>query len=188
MKTKKRPKWPQIYAHAETQAHYEKCRANGCTDAMAQMLAERQAPGTMGTERAFSQGRGTGSDIDTMSSGARKKLLENCKKMGIDPGGKMYVSQLARRGVPCDPLALVNGLDDVKARANSMGRQVCSVAESQEMEYQGPPPKSTALAEDLVQEEISNRIRKDPGLKKVAKAKIREQVIHEHGFRRKQRT
>lgn len=146
------------------------------------MFKARQAPGTKGTDRAFAQGRGGGQDIDSMSPAARKRLLENCAAAGVSPQGKMYIGQLARKGVPCDPLALVNGLDDVHARAKAMGKYV-----NQEPP-ETPPPPSVPLAEDLIREEVGRRIEKNPDLKSVPKSTIREQVIDEHSFKRKPRT
>lgn len=146
------------------------------------MLKARQAPGTKGTDRAFSQGRGGGQDIDSMSPAARKRLLENCAKEGVSPQGKMYIGQLARKGVPCDPLALVSGLDDVHARAKAMGKYV-----NQEPP-ESPPPKSIPMAEDLIREEIGRRVQKNPDLKRVPKSTIRDQVIDECSFKRKERT
>lgn len=149
---------------------------------LADMLQSRQPPGTKGTDKAFSQGRQGGQDIDAMSPAARKRLLDNCAAAGVSPQGKMYIGQLARKGVPCDPLALVSGLDDVHARAKAMGKFV-----NQEPP-ESPPPKAVPLAEDLIREEIGKRVAKNPDLKRVPKATIREQVIDEHSFKRKERT
>lgn len=181
-------KYPRVYADPQQQARYVKLRQAGNSDAFAQMLTEQRPPGIKGENARFLNGRQNGEDIEDMSPLTRKKLLENAKKAGVSVQGKRYISQLARRGVPCDPLALVSDLDDVKARARAMGRQVCTMEQAQDMDYQGSPPRSVALAEDIVQEEVAKRIAKDPSLKKVPKAKIREQVIDKHALKRKART
>lgn len=149
---------------------------------LADMLASRQGPGLKGTDRAFLQGRNTGADIDEMCPAVRKRLLDNCKAAGISPQGKRYIGQLARHGVPCDPLALVSGLDDVHARAKAMGKYV-----NQEPPEVAPPP-SIPLAEDIVQEEVARRLAANPDLVTVPKADIRAQVIEQHSFKRKPRT
>lgn len=177
-----KPKFPLIYADPTIQARYVQLRKQGQSDAMAQMLAEQRPPGTKGTDRAFLQDRNGGQDIEAMTAPVRKRLLENAAKAGVSVQNKRYISQLARRGVPCDPLALVSDMGDVKARALAMGRYVNSEG------HEAPPPKSVPLAEDLVQDEIARRIKKDPGLKKVPKQTMREQVIDECAFKRKPRT
>lgn len=181
VRTKKKPKWPQIYAHAETQAHYEQCRANGCTDAMAQMLAERQAPGSKGTDRAFMEGRNNGGYLDDMPDFLRQKFLQKAKRAGVSLAGKTYVSGLATEA--CDPHAWVSGVDELMSRVKAQNAHLTGIREHVAVDV--PPPPSTPLAEDLVQESVRNLVKSNPGLKAKSKKELREMAIDKHALPRK---
>lgn len=57
---KKKKKWPHYSDDPEIQAHYEKCRENGCDHQMADLLASRKAPRVRDTYSPMHPRRGRG--------------------------------------------------------------------------------------------------------------------------------
>ena len=174
--------WPVVYENPLLQQRYEELRAAGNDDRFAQMLTEQRAPGLKGTERAFSQGRNGGQDLDSWPSFIRDRLVADAKARGISLQNKMYISGLAE--YPCDSRALVSSADDVLARCKANNKHVAGAVNHQAADVPCPPP-SKLLAEDLVQESIGHLVKENPDLKSKPKEKLREMVLEKHARPRK---
>lgn len=181
MPRKKQQDWPQVYENPALQSRYEELRAAGNDDRFAQMLTEQCPPGLKGTERAFSQGRNGGQDIDSWPPFIRDKLVADAKRRGISLQNKMYISGLAEYG--CDSRALVSSGDEVVARAKAMNKHVAGAVNHTAVDLPAPP--SVLMAEDLVQESIGHMIKANPDLKRKPKAKLREMALEKHARPRK---
>lgn len=178
----RKPKWPTVYENPVLQERYEELRAAGNTDAFAQILTEQRAPGLKGTERAFSQGRNGGQDLDSWPSFIRDQLIADAKQRGISLQNKMYISGLAE--YPCDSRALVSSGDDVVARCKATNKHLSGAVNYEAVDAPAPPP-SKLMAEDLVQESIGDLVRSNPDLKTKPKTKLREMVLEKHASKRK---
>ena len=113
---------------SEYQQLYDQCIANGCTPAMADMLASRQAP--------------VGKTNDTYRNNTRlEKQFDNCPEVGdelvwqtrrhdpnFNPKGKIHIGGLVRKEVGVgDPQAWVSASDplgEIKQRCKEQGRTV----------------------------------------------------------------
>jgi hypothetical protein len=147
--------------------HYDRCIANGCSPALAEMLAARKFPGVRGTDRAFLQGLHAEEEDGTLLAYRR-----DAEAAGVSTTGKKYISGLADR--PGDPRAWVSGLDDVRSVLAERGWG-CTGA----LSVPGDPVEPVAatpgvVASDLVAREVRERIEADPSL-----APRREALAHE---------
>lgn len=145
----------------------------------AQMFAMQEVPRTKNSDRTFNDSYRR--SMNSMDDHNRRQYLEMARRAGINTNGKFYVGGLGR---PSDPAAWVSTVDDVK--------EVCkrkNLTATNHVEHQGtpmPPPKRIRLAEDLVQECVTERLAADPALKtRVAKnpkamQALREEVIETH--------
>lgn len=178
----RKPKWPRVYHDPLLQERYEELRAAGNDDRFAQMLTEQRAPGLKGTERAFSQGRNGGQDLDSWPAFIRDRLVADANARGISLQNKMYISGLAEYA--CDSRALVSCGDDVLARCKAANKHVRGAVNHEAADAPCPPP-SKLLAEDLIQESIGHLVKENPDLKTKPKAKLRELVLEKHARPRK---
>ncbi|MBR50186.1 MAG: hypothetical protein CMA83_01215 [Euryarchaeota archaeon] len=150
----------------------------GNNPGFAAMLAQRQPPGSKGTERAFLEGMHGWAD--NVSKECATELHRQAKNAGIATQGKKYIGGLGR---PTDPGAWVSTMDDVTETAKRKGLTVTGA-----INYQAPAqkPKRVRMAEDLVQHQMAVECHKDPGLaEKVKKSPkkmrdLREKVINKH--------
>lgn len=165
--------FPTISRDPKTQAAYARMRKNGQTHNMAEMLAFRSPSGTKNTDRAFLEGRHDGYGLE--STKMPEFYLKKAKKAGVNPSGKVYVSQLAsERG---DPRAWVSSLGEVGDRCRESGRGCAALG------IKTPEPKPTQqirLAEDIVQKEMTKSLMKDPS-KATKLTELRQEVIEKHG-------
>jgi hypothetical protein len=92
---------------------YKKALDNGCSPALAEMLACRQAPGSK-TESMT--GVASGNPFPDMPESLRQKYIREARAMGIEPNGKRYMASLVREGYSTkfDPQALVDNYADAK--------------------------------------------------------------------------
>ena len=159
--------------------------AKGETAEWAAMCALRQAPGSRGTERAFSEGASR--QMGRMSDITRRSLLAAARRAGIATDGKCYKGGLGR---PDDPAAWVSTSDDVLAVAKARNLTVDGAVRHKGVEHCGPP-KRVRLATDIVDQLERDYRAEDPGLdQKVRKSpkarrELRERIVDKHGSKRK---
>lgn len=144
---------------------------------LADMLAHRRPPGTKNTEQAFLQEAREQSGLHAMPNFMLEETLADARAAGVNPVGKIHLPKL---GGADDPRAWVSSIDDVRAvcRERNWGYEEAGVYAREE-----PPPGRTMLADDIVSEEIENRIAFDPSLATRDVRDLREQVIEEHCYR-----
>lgn len=138
----------QISNNPEIQAFYEKCRAEGTSHKLAEMLAFQRPP-MSNTDREFLEG--TGSQFaDTPQLG--DAYAEVAKAHGQSITGKVYMSGLAR--FPGDPKAWVTGRGDVAKVLDENGWGARG-AVNRKVQKVGEPLK-VGISEDIVQEGVQD--------------------------------
>lgn len=152
---------------------YDQAIANGCTPRLADMLAARSFPGTKGTDRAFMQGRPLdGSQFEGQPFVAGHHLAK-AREAGVNPAGKYYSSSLAR--FPGDPEAWVDSLHDVKRICESRGWECDGAIKVESPKYAGTEPGPYRVADDIVDNHLSQVLEQRPEL--VPKAQeVREEI------------
>lgn len=170
-------KIPVVSDDPEVQWHYESMRLKGESHNISLMAATRIAPGTMGTDRAFMEGRMLNHGLDPCPWN-QQYIMSTAKRAGVVTTGKVYCSQLADKRGPADPRAWVSGVDDVRAVCRDRGWGCSGSVRIQGAEP--PPVEVEALAPDLVQEIMQKRLAENPDLKNKLDD-LREEVIETHG-------
>lgn len=164
---------PTISPIPSIQESYERMRSNGQSHNMAEMLAVRIPAGTKNTDRAFLEGKHSSYGLE--STAMPEYYLRRAKQAGVNPHGKVYVSQLASEWA--DPRAWVSDLGEVGDRCRQSGRGCAALG------IEAPEPEPTQqirLAEDIVQEEMTRALVKDPS-KATKLTDLRHEVIEKHG-------
>ncbi len=154
---------PVVSADPAVQAHYETCRANGCSHDLGLMLALRQFPGIAGTDAVFNEGRKLdGSQFQGLPPAMGKMYLELARKAGVNPAGKYYCGSIAR--YPGDPRAWVDSRGDVKRICEAEGWTVAGAVKVESPRYADGyvPPEKYAVAADIVAAEVADRLAADP--------------------------
>lgn len=152
-------------------------------DLMAELLQARQAPGTKNTDRAFLEGMSSGltHGIDPMFA---EQYYARARKAGINPTGKVFISQLGRAE---DPLAWVSDLSDVKKACIAKGHG-CEPLGIKPVEKD--PGPDIPLAADIVDDLAERRMEENPDLKAKIQEnpkklqELKEEVIDKHGARK----
>lgn len=163
-------------AHPTVQAHYRKLIADGQTSRFAEMVSLQIAPGTMGSDRAFMEGRYNNQQLDDLPKYQAQRLAREAREAGINISGKYYASGLADSRAWRDPEAWVSGTDDVLRVAKKRNKTVAG-----SVNYDAgpaPPPKRVPLSERIITEEIAREKRLNPGLK--VTPELREKIIDRH--------
>lgn len=170
-------RYPVISDDPEVQARYVQLRARNQSHKLAEMLATRKTCMATGLDRSFLEGKHQNHGLPDGFVG--EKMLERARKAGINPHGKVYISQLARNGKgPTDPQAWVSGVDDVRDTCKRRGLKCEGAVKTSGAEP--PPPVQCRLAEDLVQEMMNKELKQSPG-KAADLRTLREEVIERHG-------
>lgn len=157
---------------------YKKALPHG--ERWADMCAHQIAPGSLGSDRAFMEGRYNNQQLDAMPRRQANYVTKEAKEAGVDISGKYYVGGLADKRGWKDPEAWVSGVDDIKRVAQKRRLRVQGI-----YEYDPGPaePKRTNLNEKIVQQEVkrlSKRSKKPLG-------ELREKVIQKHALKGKGR-
>ena len=157
---------------------YKKALPHG--ERWADMCAHQIAPGSLGSDRAFMEGRYNNQQLDAMPRRQANYVTKEAKEAGVDISGKYYVGGLADKRGWKDPEAWVSGVDDIKRVAQKRRLRVQGI-----YEYDPGPaePKRTNLNEKIVQQEVkrlSKRSKKPIG-------ELREKVIQKHALKGKGR-
>ncbi len=168
--------WPFVSDVEEIQAHYELCRRNHCAHALAEMLAFRAFPGTVGTDRAFMQGRlhqTGGQQFERLPRWVGEQYVQQALAAGVNPTGKYYSGSLAR--YPGDPRAWIDSLGDVRRVAAERGLSVQGAVTIEPPEAPSQSePAPYRVAPDIVQAKVAERLAEQPEL-----ASKREEVTYE---------
>lgn len=137
------------------------------------MLESRQPPG-LRTGNEFFKGKAQGQQFaHTPKMG--DMYAEEAKRQGVSITGKVYSHQLA--DYAGDPSAWVSDASDFASIARRKGAG-CAPLGITGTKIQEP---DVPLAEDIIVDEIKDRIEEDPSLNTRKKiAELREQVIDEH--------
>jgi hypothetical protein len=156
-------------ASKEVQDHYRACIADGQSPRFSEMVSLGIAPGTLGSDRAFQQGRLDGNWLDQLPTKQARRMLREAKSAGISTEGKYYMSGLANASGHRDPAAWVSDRADV-----------LKVAKERRLELKGavnytpsdpaPRPQPKGLNPRLVSELAKKEMARDPGLTKAAAA------------------
>jgi hypothetical protein len=162
--------WPIVSNDPAIQAAYVEYREGGTPHLMADMLAFRQPPGVIGSDRAFLEGHCNGNQFE------KNQLLghayaEDAKAAGVNTKGKVYLSSLA--AFPGDPKAWVSGRDDAKRVIEERGWG-CHGSINVKMR-EVAQPTGGGVADSLVNEHTARTLESTPEpVKNVAE--LREQV------------
>lgn len=169
----------------EREAYYERLIATGMNPRFADMLAAQAAPRMRNSDMAF---LGKSNDerythgLDDLSA---DRTLARAKAAGINTHGKVFMSQL---GTPDNPLAWVSGIEDLRTSLRIQGKGCESMGIKPVVK---DPGENIPLADEIIEEEITNRCMANPDL--VAKLQekpetyneLREQVIEDHAPRKR---
>jgi len=157
---------------------YKKALPHG--ERWADMCAHQIAPGSLGSDRAFMEGRYNNQQLDAMPRRQADYVAKEAKEAGVDISGKYYVGGLADSRAWKDPEAWVSGVDDIRRVAQKRRLRVQGI-----YDYDPGPaePKRTSLNEKIIRQEVkrlSKRSKKSPG-------ELRDKVIEKHALKGKGR-
>lgn len=143
-----------------------------------EMVAARQAPGTMGTDRAFLEGQhnyGFTDEPDFMQG----MILTKAKEAGIQTYGKKYVGGLADHRGPKDPLAWVADTHEMKKVCEIRNLDCRGIVNHTAHEVE--PAEDVALAENRIRQIDRDYAKQDRTWLKKSKRERREAIIDAHG-------
>lgn len=145
-----------------------------------EMCQNGTPPASMGTDRAFLQGRQDNHGLGDLPKWMQDSVLAKAKAAGIDISGKVYSPGFSRRGKGggSDPMAWVSDTHDMLSRAKKLNLNISGV-----VNYQGeemPPPPDVPLSEKLIKANMQEYIAKEPEKARDLR-ELREEVIHKHG-------
>lgn len=170
----------QTVSKAEWDQHHKK-KVSLYGDYFEDMLQSRTAPIMANSDRAFLYGMGAQTLTHGLDEVCGDRTLARARKAGINPQGKVYMSQL---GTAENPLAWVSGMDDVRDSCIRQGKGCDDLGIKAVQPELGP---NIPLAEHIIEEFALKRLAADPDLaakirENPAKAQeLREQVIDKHG-------
>ena len=148
--------WPTVSNNPFVQAFYEVCRENGQSHNIAEICAFRQSPtlrtGTRWLAGQASHPFGEGEIGLKMEQAA----VEHARRQGVNPEGKVFISQLCREGCAMDPEAWVSDADELKARLRERGWGAAEFG-IKPRAVEGPAQaEHYEVSDDLVDEELAN--------------------------------
>jgi hypothetical protein len=149
------------------------------------MLASRRAPMMGNSDRMFMEGANAQTCTHGLDELSVERSLSRAHGAGVSTHGKVYMSQL---GTPENPLAWVSGIEDLRTSLRIQGKGCESLGIKPVVKDPGP---DVPLAEDIIEEEIAERLMANPDLqaKLIEKPEtlneLKEQVIEKHGPQKK---
>ena len=171
-----------LAAGPEAMRRFDKAIGSGSQVQYAAMFALKKSPGTLGTDRAFMEGRLNNQQLDSMSPWWRRHILSEARRAGIDINGKVWNGTIGRAS---DPRAWVGSVDDVRQAAKAKGAGMEGMVNMPAPDL--PPPKPVKLDESIVREVMQERLEADPSLRarvrrnKTAREDLRRDIIAKHG-------
>lgn len=152
---------------------YAQAISNGCSPRLADMLASRTFPGTKGLDRNFMQGRKLdGSQFEGVPL-VGEHHLRMAREAGVSTTGKYYSGGLAR--YPGDPEAWVDSLHDVKKICETRGWECDGAIKVESPKYCGTEPGRYRVADDIVDDHLSQVLEQKPELAPKAR-EVREEI------------
>ena len=176
---------PEIaVAGPEVQAHFRRMVAAGQTERFAAMCALQQPPGTRGTDRAGMEGRLHGNWMDTMPRPYAEKMMREAQAAGISTSGKFFMGGIADKRGHLDPEAWVDSAGDVLRVAKKRDLEVHGIVDY--VPPQKPPPKEVDICPTILNEQVAEEMKTNPGLKKGdAIGKVKERIVPEYKRKKK---
>lgn len=168
-------------ASSEVQKHFLKMVAEGQSERFAEMCALQIAPGSLGSDRAYMQGRMNNQQLDDMPLRQAKYVAKEARAAGISIEGKYYCGGIADTRRWRDPEAWVSNNDDVLRVAKKRRMLVSGSVNYDPGEM---PPQRKKINERIVNEEVARIRRKNP---KANPHALREQIIDRHSYKAKGR-
>lgn len=168
--------WPVVSDDDDAQRRYVAMRERGESHSIAEMLALRRFPGTIGTDAAFMAGRKLGGgQFDGLKRRVGDHHIKKALDAGVNPAGKYYLGSLARE--PGDPEAWVSGPGDVRRVCERRGWGCDGQVKVKKPAYadRWEEPAGYRVAADIVDREVADRIAADPGLRS-KRAELTEEV------------
>ncbi len=171
--------FPIVSNNINVQAFYVHVRRNGESHSIAEMLAFQKAPAMQNSDQMFLRGKHQDHGLDKNDRFA-ESYIRRAHAGGVNPHGKVYMSNLADKRGPGDPEAWVSGVDDVKRVCVERGHgcEALGIPLQERAPDTGP-----ALADDIVQEAMAGYTQ-DPGSPKDPR-ELREKIIEKHGTKKK---
>ncbi len=148
--------------------HYDECISNGCSPALAEVLALQQPPSLVGTDSQWLQGANL-APHDRIEAAGRKAL----QRRGVSTTGKQHISQL---GPPTDPTSYVGSLGELKSECERRGLSAVRAGKEIVKARQRKPKPEVAVAADILEREASRAIAADPGLAAKPRQEVKEMV------------
>lgn len=166
-------------------AVYMRCRRAGESDRMAAMLALQRGP-VISTDDTFFQGQGMLADQFRSEAEMTGYLKMSAKQGFTPPAGAVYFPNLARS--PGDPQAYVTramGKSYIKKLLEKRGWSSDGAIKTKGRQPEKDPREGgVPLAKDLVNEYAEKAVNRDPSMKLLSRAELREAVIAKHGSKR----
>ena len=170
--------------------HYNKCIANGCSQSVAEMLAEGKFP-AIRTDTAFSAKFTTLADQFKTNRGALRKLAKNYRKATGKQLQYTHVFNPTIARSPDDHLA-VSAPHEVRSHARRVAAdRGCGMTNADGDVLLKPREPENAprtnympLADDLVDREFTKLAEANPEITKLPdaeKQQVRERIIDKHG-------
>jgi hypothetical protein len=147
-----------------------------------EMLATRTPPGTKGTDKAFLEGRLTGYSLGKLDPVTRRKWKAAARRDGVNLDGKVLCSGLGTHEF--DTRAWVDSRSEQIARCKELGRNLFANGECLYKAPEKEPVPEVKLAPKIVEREVNNLLRAEPGLKTKPRQELRERIIEKHAPKR----
>lgn len=168
---------------ASQRAVYEASIAAGDNPQFAIGLATRRSAMMKGGDRIFNEG--AREKMNRMPEVNRDRVCAIAQRAGINTAGKYYVSGLGRYS---DPRAWVSTAEDVKTVCKEKNLNATGFINHKATEL--PPPPKVAMADDLVQEKVTEIVASEPKTRerlkngKLKLGDVRERVVATHSRQR----
>ena len=159
--------YPKISDYEAVQAHYEDCRRQGTSHALAEMFALGHGP-SLRTDSVFMEGHCNGNQFEsTPWMGDWYKA--QAKAAGVSVKGAVYKSGLAR--FPGDPEAWVRSRGDVEriCRARGWSCRGDVYVPASYADEPDEPPDEIGVAHDIVEQRVLDKMDANPELEFTAK-------------------
>lgn len=166
-------------------------RKNGEGAYRGAVMLALQEPPRANTDREFTMGDEHGGWLNSVGPLRRKRLLAAARKLGIDPAARIYKSGL---GPPTDPRAWIESRGDILRTARE--KKLVIESDDATVNYEppeAPPKESLALAPDIVNRFVAQKLSQEPGLAEKVKRKpsllneVKASVVDAHASQKKRK-
>lgn len=157
------PHFPEVEGvtrDPEQAARYLRSRLAGHPHGFASIVATRRFPGTIGTDRAFLEGRkydGSQFEGGEATRWVGETYRQQAEAAGVNTAGKYYLGTLADR--PGDPKAWVSGPDDVRRVCRERGWGCDGAVREPTPDVEPPDPdRPYRAAPDIVERHLAKEL------------------------------